>query len=87
VNSKIASVRPFLMPSTSDERPTVFYRADKPHMFQVGKAAYVFPINHPQVTRVTGNGETPARTSPVQAVNILTGEFWTRNTHYAPLMP
>lgn len=77
----------FQLPSTSERRPTVFYRADKPHHYQIGHSAFCYPLNHPDLGRVTGNGEVPARTSPVQAVNHASGEFWTRNTHYAPLMP
>jgi hypothetical protein len=72
---------------TNKSRPTVFYREDKPHSFRIGKSAYCYPINHPKISRVTGNGETPANTSPVVAISHLTGEFWTSNTHYAPLMP
>jgi hypothetical protein len=75
------------MPSSNEPRPLVFYRADRPHRFQVGYPALCYPIRHPHHERVTGDGETPARTSPVQAVNHLTGEFWTANTHYAPLIP
>ena len=73
--------------SSSKPRPLVFYRADRVHRIQIGVPAYIFPINHPDISRVTGDGETPAHTSPVQAVNYATGEFWTANTHYAPLMP
>ncbi len=73
--------------SSNKVRPTVFYRADRPHSFQIGQSAYCYPINHPEISRVTGDGETPARTSPVVALNHVTGEFWTTNTHYAPLMP
>ena len=69
------------------QRETVFYRADRPHRFQIGRSAQCYPINHPDVSRVTGDGETPVNTSPVVALNHITGEFWTANTHYAPLMP
>lgn len=75
------------MHSSNDQRPLVFYRADRPHQIQIGHPALCYPINHPQYTHVTGDGETPARTSPVQALNHVTGEFWTRNTHYAPMIP
>lgn len=75
------------MPSSNKQRPTVFYREDKPHSYQIGYPAHCYPINHPDISRVTGDGETPANTSPVVAINHATGEFWTNNTHYAPLMP
>ena len=68
-------------------RPTVFYRADKPHSYQIGHPARCYPINHPDTSHVTGDGETPVDTSPVQALNHATGEFWTINTHYAPFIP
>lgn len=67
-------------------KPLVFYRADKPHLIEIGKPAFVYPLNHPDTVNVTGDGETPVCTSPVRLVNILSGEFWTDNTHYAPLM-
>lgn len=73
------------MPSTSKEpKPTVAYRADKPHQAQVGMSGLCYPVNHPRTENVTGDGETPVVTSTVVAVNVLTGEFWTRNTHYVP---
>lgn len=78
---------PIQVSSSSKKLPTVFYRQDKPHQFQIGSGAVCYPLNHPDTSRVTGNGEVAARTSPVVAINRVTGEFWTQNTHYAPLMP
>ena len=75
------------MPFSNEPRPMVYFRADKPHRIQVGCAAFCYPLNHPDTDRVTGDGETPVHTSPVVAVNHLSGEFWTSNTHYVPLMP
>lgn len=70
--------------SGEHKRPKVFYRTDKPHSYEIGKPAYIYPVGHPDMARVTGDGETPALTSPVQAINHLTGEFLTMNTHYIP---
>jgi hypothetical protein len=42
-----------------------------------------YPLAHPS-PHVTGDGNTPVETSTVTAVNVITGEFWTRNTHYVP---
>lgn len=66
-------------------KPVVFYRADKPHSIQVGQPAIVYPYAHPSPF-VTGDGETPVATSPVGAFDVLSGEFWTVNTHYKPRM-
>ena len=65
-------------------RPKVGYRADRTHMIQIGRGAVIYPMTHPS-DLVTGDGETPAITSPVQSVDALTGEFWTANTHYVPV--
>lgn len=71
--------------STVERRPMVRYRADKTHRYQIGQPAYCYPLDHPDRERVTGDGETPVFTSPVVAVNHVTGEFWTNNTHYVPV--
>jgi hypothetical protein len=75
------------MPFSNEPRPMVYYRADKLHQIQIGQSALCYPVGHPDTAHVTGDGETPARTSPVVAMNHCTGEFWTSNTHYKPLMP
>lgn len=64
-------------------KPIVLYRTDRLHCVQVGSSAIIVPMEHPSLD-VTGDGETPARTSTVTAVDALTGEFWTENTHYMP---
>lgn len=71
--------------STTAPKPVVYYRADKAHIIRVGQPAIIYPYAHPS-DRVTGDGETPAQTSPVGALDALTGEFWTLNTHYKPRM-
>lgn len=68
-------------------KPLVFYRADRPYLIQIGKPAFVYPINHPDTVNVTSDGATPVATSPVVMMNLLSGEFWTHNSHYAPIMP
>lgn len=83
MNSLTKCVSSFPVPSSS--RPVVFYREDMPHLIELGKPAFIYPLNHPDTENVTGDGHTPASTSPVKMVNLLTGEFWTHNTHYAPL--
>lgn len=64
-------------------KPSVMYRTDRVHFVQVGSSALVFPMAHPSDS-VTGDGETPARTSTVTRFDQETGEFWTANTHYVP---
>jgi hypothetical protein len=49
---------------------------------KVGFGTVVVPVDHPDTYRVT-NGE-PARTSPVQSYDEVTGQFETRNTLYVP---
>ena len=75
------------MPFSNKPRPKVFYRADKTHRYQIGCPAFCYPVDHPDTVHVTGDGETPVLTSPVLAVNHASGEFWTANTHYVPLIP
>ena len=72
-----------LSSSNSDPKRIVKYRADKPWRAQVGMSGFCYPLDHPSED-VTGDGNTPAMTSMVTAVNVITGEFWTRNTHYVP---
>jgi hypothetical protein len=64
-------------------KPPVLYRTDRLHLVQVGSSAIVVPMAHPSPC-VTGDGETPVRTSTVTRVDSETGEFWTENTHYMP---
>lgn len=68
---------------TLRRKPTVQYRADRLHLIQLGHSALVFPLGHPSDS-VTGDGDTPARTSTVVRVED-NGEFWTENTHYVPV--
>jgi hypothetical protein len=72
--------------STLTVKPTVYYRADRLHIIAVGYSAMVYPMAHPSEL-VTGDGETPARTSSVVRHDLDTGEFWTENTHYVPVQP
>jgi hypothetical protein len=61
----------------------VYYRTDRPIRVTVGQPAIVCPVGHPS-DLVTGDGKTPAITSPVVRFDERTGEFWTQNTHYVP---
>jgi len=72
--------------TTLTVKPTVQYRADRLHIIALGYSAVVFPLEHPS-HHVTGDGETPVRTSSVMRHDIDTGEFWTENTHYVPVTP
>jgi hypothetical protein len=73
--------------SSSYKKQRVLYRTDRPHEIRIGFPAICFPIDHPDKTFVTGDGETPVTTSIVQAINLASGEFWTQNTHYVPYFP
>lgn len=73
------------MPSSnSDSKRIVRYREDRLHYIRVGQPALCCPVLDQPTDDVTGDGETPVSTSIVTAVNVLTGEFWTRNSHYVP---
>lgn len=67
-------------------KPVVFYRADRPFRATLGYGGFCYPLAHPSAY-VTGDGETPAITSPVTWVGAgqSEGEFCTANTHYKPL--
>jgi hypothetical protein len=64
------------------DKPTVYYRTDRPHRVQIGCSAVIYPYSH-ESPYVTGDGETVAQTSAVTRVDE-NGEFWTLNTHYVP---
>jgi hypothetical protein len=71
--------------ATLTVKPVVKYRTDRPHMIQLGYSALCYPMAHPS-SLVTGDGDTPVRTSQVLCVDD-NGEFWTENTHYVPGFP
>lgn len=69
----------------SDTKPIVQYRREDGFFINVGKCAYVTPIDHPnhlEAHSVTNGREV--RTSTVLSYNKETGEFETRNTKYVP---
>jgi hypothetical protein len=69
----------------TDAKPIVLYRDDLPHRIQIGLPAIVVVVDDPRIPPGHPHDAHPtAYTSPVGAVDVLSGEFWTRNTHYKP---
>lgn len=58
----------------------VYYLASPDNRIEIGKPAYVQPINHPDGVRVSNT--KPVFTSRVCRVDYQSGEFETQNTIY-----
>lgn len=64
------------------QKPVVNYNPFKGYDIAVGRPAFIYPINHPDLSNTQY-----AITSKVIKYDEVSGEFETENTHYVPVDP